>query len=278
MGKMSLWQTVAMVLLVFVAYGILLVACENRIIYHPYRYPEGDWDPARYGVSVEDVSFRAADGVQLHGWFIAAPDARATLLWFHGNAGNLTHRLDNIRQLKPLKLNIFIFDYRGFGKSEGTPDETGLYLDSQAAYDVLVNTRKIPPQSIVLFGRSIGGVFAADVASRNPVAGLILESVFTSARDMAKTIYPLIPIGWAIRSKLDALARVPHLQMPKLFLHGDRDEVVPYRLGRELFEAAAEPKRFYDIKGAGHNDTYTVGGKPYFDAIDRFIASLPSGN
>ncbi len=268
---MSLVQTVGIILLVLILYAVLLVSCENKIIYHPYKFPEGFWDPAVFGVQAEDLFFEAEDGVRLHGWFIPAKQPVATMLWFHGNAGNITHRLENIRQLEPLNLNIFIFDYRGFGKSEGHPEEAGLYLDSQAAYDALMRSKKIAPETLFLFGRSLGGVCALEVAARHPVAGVILESVFTSAQDMAKTIFPILPLGWAIESRFDARKRVAELEIPKLFLHGSRDEIVPYRLGRKLYEAAAEPKEFYEIQGAGHNDTFIVGGQPYFDRLHRFI-------
>ena len=195
----------------------------------------------------------------------------ATLLWFHGNAGNLSHRLDNIQRLAPLNLNIFIFDYRGYGRSEGEPDEQGIYMDSQAAYNKVLTMDGVSIESLFLFGRSLGGICAVETAVNNPARGLILESVFTSASDMSRKVFPLIPLGWALRSRLDAVGKVPHLQLPKLFLHGTQDEIVPYDLGRKLFDHAGEPKTFYDIEGAGHNDTYILGGRGYFNALNRFI-------
>lgn len=265
-------QTVGGILALLLFYAVFLVACEDKIIYHPYKFPEGIWNPSSFNVKVEDVFFQAKDGTKLHGWYIPSVNAKATLLWFHGNAGNLTHRLENIQQLQPLNLNIFIFDYRGYGKSEGKPSEAGLYQDSQAAYDFLIQEKNVVPrESLFLFGRSLGGICAVEVASGNQAAGLILESVFTSAKDMAGKVFPVLPIGWAIRSKFSAIEKVPDLKLPKLFLHGTRDEIVPYELGRKLYSAAAEPKEFYDIEGAGHNDTYAVGGREYFSALDRFI-------
>lgn len=268
-------QAAGGILALLLLYAVFLVACEDRIIYHPYKYPEGIWNPSEFNVTVEDVFFQARDGTRLHGWYIPSPNAQATLLWFHGNAGNLTHRLENIRQLQPLNLNIFIFDYRGYGKSEGKPSEAGLYQDSQAAYDILVREKNIvPSESLFLFGRSLGGICAVEVASGNEAAGLILESVFTSAQDMAGKVLPLLPIGWALRSKFSAIEKVPHLKLPKLFLHGTEDEIVPYKLGRKLYSAAAEPKEFYDIEGAGHNDAYGVGGPEYFSALHQFITNI----
>lgn len=275
MGKavkgMSILQTTGVILLFILAYGILLVSCENKIIYHPFKYPDGMWEPGQVGVQVEDIYFNAADGAKLHGWYIAAPEPKATVIWYHGNAGNITHRLENILRLKPLNWNIFIFDYRGYGRSEGSPTEEGLYLDSQAAYDTLIREKKPPLETLFIFGRSLGGVFALEVALNNSAAGLILETTFTSAKDMVKKIFPFLPLGWAISSELNAIQKVSSVRIPKLFLHGTEDEVVPFKLGRQLFEAAPEPKEFYAIKGANHNNTYIVGGESYFAALGNFI-------
>jgi fermentation-respiration switch protein FrsA (DUF1100 family) len=262
--------------LFLISIAVLLVSCERWIIYHPYKYPKGNWSSSPSLDSKEDVSFIADDGVRLHGWFFPSSKSNTILLWFHGNAGNITHRLDNIKMLKRLNLNIFIFDYRGYGKSEGDPNEKGIYLDSQAAYDWLIKVKKIMPRNIILFGRSLGGVCAIEVASKNLAAGIILESVFPSAKKMARKMFPILPLSWAIKSRFDAIGKVPNLKLPKLFLHGTEDEVVPYKLGRELFSAATEPKIFYAIKGAGHNDTFLLGGTDYFNTIAQFIKSTNS--
>ena len=271
---MTISHIVGLTLLFLLAAAVILVGCERWIVYHPYKYPEGNWSPSSSSFSKEDISFVASDGVALHGWYFSSNRSNPTLLWFHGNAGNITHRLDNIEMLKPLNLDVFIFDYRGYGKSEGEPNEEGIYLDSQAAYDWLVKVKKIMPEKIILFGRSLGGICAVEVASKNPAAGIILESVFPSAGKMARKMFPVLPLGWAIKSRFDAIGKVPNLKLPKLFLHGTQDEIVPYKLGRELFSAAAEPKIFYDIEGAGHNDTFLVGGIDYFNAIAQFIKNI----
>ena len=269
-GKKIL-ESALLVFLALVAYVVLLVSCENRLIYHPYQYPDGLWEASQVPFKFEDVWFEAEDGVKLHGWYVPTENARATWLFFHGNAGNLTHRIANVALLQSLNLNIFIFDYRGYGRSAGTPDEKGLLLDSEAAYQVLMDRYQTDPDTLFLFGRSLGGFFAADTATRHKVAGVILESTFTSAQDMAKKMMPLLPIGFVIRSKLDAINKVPQLKMPKLFFHGTKDEIVPYQLGQKLYKASAEPKEFYAIEGARHNDTVDVGGAPYFAKIDDFI-------
>jgi len=266
------WTQSAGLLVFFVlVYVGFLLLFENKIIFHPSRYPEGYWNPASTGVPAQDVYFMAEDGVKLHGWFIPAPNAVATWLWFHGNAGNLSHRLDNIQRLKPLNLNIFIFDYRGYGRSEGEPDEQGIYKDSKAAYKKVLEMDTVSVDSLFFFGRSLGGICAVETAMNYPARGLILESVFTNSADMSKQVLPFIPLGWAIRSKLNAIEKIPHLKLPKLFLHGTRDEIVPYALGRKLFEQAGDPKSFYPIEGAGHNDTYILGGAGYYEALGRFI-------
>ena len=264
-------QFVGLLVFLLLVYAAFLLSSENKIIFHPSRYPDGFWNPASQGVLAQDIYFTAEDGVKLHGWFIPAENAVATLLWFHGNAGNISHRLDNIQRLVRLNLNVFIFDYRGYGRSEGVPSEAGIYKDSQAAYDAVLRLDGVSVDTLFLFGRSLGGICAVQTAMNWPAKGLILESVFTNSSDMARKIFPLIPLGWAMKSKLDAVIKVPHLKLPKLFLHGTEDEIVPYEMGRKLFDAAAEPKTFYRINGAGHNDTYVLGGDEYFNALNQFI-------
>jgi fermentation-respiration switch protein FrsA (DUF1100 family) len=268
---MTVFQFIGVMAVLMLLYAVLLVGFEKKIIFHPVKFPEGYWNPVSLGLKAQDISFKSVDGVNLHGWFVRTPGARATLLWFHGNAGNLSHRLDNIQRLLPLNLNIFIFDYRGYGKSEGEPDEKGIYKDSQAAYNKVLELGGVSVNSLFLFGRSLGGICATETALNNPARGLILESTFTSASDMSRKIITLIPLGWAIRSKLDAINKVPELKLPKLFLHGDRDEVIPFDLGRKLYEEASDPKSFYIIQGAGHNDTYIMGGRGYYNALDGFV-------
>ncbi len=257
-------------------FTVFLSGCENSIIYHPEKYPMGLWDTSKMPLPIQDVWFEAEDGVKLHGWYVPSDEAVATLLFFHGNAGNITHRLENIFFLHHLKLNVFIFDYRGFGRSEGHPYEDGIQLDSQVAYDTVLTQPGVSLPSLFIFGRSLGGAFAAYTASRNPAAGLILESTFTNAVDMADKMLPIIP-GWFISSKLNTQGYVANLKMPKLFLHGTKDTLIPFTMGRELYKAAAEPKEFYSIVGAGHNNTFRVGGKQYFDKIKEFVTRTVAG-
>ena len=228
--------------------------------------------PSDRGLDFEDVFFQAADGVKLHGWFVPGR-TETTLVWFHGNAGNIGHRVDNIAELhKRLGLNVFIFDYRGYGKSEGRASEKGTYLDAEAALKYLMSRADLAGHKLVLFGRSMGCAVAAEAATRNDAYALILESGFTSVGAMARRHYPFLPgIGALVRTRYDTLAKLKQVGVPVMVLHGDRDDIVPLEMGRELFEAAKPPKRFYLIPGAGHNDTYVVGGTAYYDALASFL-------
>ena len=200
------------------------------------------------------------------------------MVWFHGNAGNIGHRVDNLADLNSrLGVSIFIFDYRGYGRSDGTPSEQGTYLDAQAALEYVRSRQDVGGQKPVLFGRSLGCAIAAEAATKNEAFALVLESPYTSIRDMAKRLYPMIPgVGLLLSTKYDCLAKVKDVHIPIMVLHGDRDEIVPFDMGRELFEAANPPKRFYTIEGAGHNDTYLVGGAEYYEALASFIED-PTG-
>lgn len=268
---------------------ILIMAFEDKLIYFPAKYPEGYWTVretcARDGEMlprIEDCHFAASDGVTLHGWYCAPlrceggvgvpVGADMVVLWFHGNAGNISYRYDMIREMMELPVQVFIIDYRGYGKSEGKPTERGLYLDARAAWDYLINERLVAPERIVIFGKSLGVVPAIDLASRVEPAGLIVQSGFTSAADMAATVLPFLPRVF-LKTKMDSLSKISRVRCPKLFIHSRADEVVPYKLGRRVYEAAPEPKEFYEVKGAPHNTTYIVGGKPYFEALRRFVAS-----
>ncbi len=268
---MAMIRAAVVSLVVIVGIVLLLRLSEGKFIYFPVKYPAGDWLPSRHGLAVEDIFFTTADSVRLHGWFVAHPNAVATMVWCHGNAGNITDRLDNLTRLAQLPIQVFLFDYRGYGRSQGRPHEDGLYLDAQAAYDVVAARPDVDSQRIFLFGRSLGGAVAADVALRRRVAGLILESAFTSARAMAWQAFRPFPVQWIMGSRFDTLDKVRRIHVPVLIIHGTRDDVVPFGMGQRLFEAANEPKEFYPIAGAGHNDTYLVGGADYLESLGRFL-------
>jgi hypothetical protein len=262
------------------ALALALAGCDvslaNFFVYFPDRGHEGI--PAQLGLPAEDIWFVAEDGVRLHGWFVPAPGAaEVTLLWFHGNAGNISHRLDHLRRLRDrLTVHICIVDYRGYGRSEGRPSEAGLYRDARAALAGVRRDPRVRPDRIVYFGQSLGTAVAVELAIHETPLGLVLESPFTSLRAMGRVVYPWLPVNLLVGNQFDSLSRIPQARAPLLILHGDRDEVVPFAQGRQLFEAAAGPKFFHAIRGAGHNDTYLVGGPPYLDAWHAFLKRLDS--
>lgn len=252
--------------------ALLLWGCpmEEKFIFYPSARIEQT--PADMGLAFEEVFFSTDDGVRLHGWFVPYPGAKTTLLWFHGNAGNISHRVDNMRLLHhKVKVHIFIFDYRGYGRSEGRVSEEGTYSDGEAALRYLRSRTGVDPDSIIFFGRSLGAAVAAEMAARHGCLGLILETPFASIGEMARVAFPLLPIGPLLRTRYDVVQTIKRVKAPLLVVHGDRDEVVPYAQGKKVFEAAPEPKEFYTIPGAHHNDTYVVGGDAYFAALKDFI-------
>jgi hypothetical protein len=263
---------------------------EKQLIFFPSRYPDGDWSTAgaaadrnNRAISIDDCYFHTSDGIRLHGWYCGPETGRTvpaenpagplTLLWFHGNAGNISHRRPMIETLLQLPVRIFIIDYRGYGRSDGRPSEAGIYLDARAAWDYLVQKRRISPARIVLFGKSLGSAPAIELATHVQPAGLIIQSAFTSIPDMARIHFPFIP-RFFIRTRMDSLSRVGSLSCPKLFIHSKADEIVPYSLSLRLFQAAAEPKLFYEVAGAGHNETWLIGGAAYLNAINRFLIAI----
>jgi fermentation-respiration switch protein FrsA (DUF1100 family) len=212
----------------------------------------------------------AEDGVRLHGWYVPHPQARCTLLIFHGNAGNISHRIDWIEMLHELQASVLIIDYRGYGKSEGRPYETGLYRDAMAAY-TWWREKSDGTGKLVLIGESLGGAVAVNLASRVAVDGLVLQSTFTSAWDMAKTLFPIGLLQPIARIHFDSAAVIGKISCPKLIIHGGSDEIVPFRLGLKLHELAAPPKEFYVVPGAHHNDLLWVAGPEYSIRMAAFF-------
>jgi fermentation-respiration switch protein FrsA (DUF1100 family) len=243
---------------------------EDRFIFYPYRAIEQT--PAHARLAFEDVLFSTEDGVNLNGWFVPYPQAQTTLLWFHGNAGNISHRVQNIKFVHDkVGINVFIFDYRGYGRSQGTVSEEGTYKDGAAALRYLLARKDVDPKRIIFFGRSLGAAVAAELALHYDCRALILETPFASIAKMARATFPLLPIASLLRTRYDTVEKVRRIKVPLLVIHGDEDDIVPYDHGKEVFAAAPEPKEFYTIRGARHNDTYIVGGDAYFKALKNFI-------
>jgi fermentation-respiration switch protein FrsA (DUF1100 family) len=247
---------------------------ERNKLYYPSR--EISVIPRTLGMPFEDVSLVTADRMRLHGWFIPAPlqgplaSEGLAILLCHGNAGNISNRVQKAALLHQLGLSVLLFDYRGFGKSEGTPSEPGTYLDADAAYAYLTQTRKIPAERIVIHGESIGNGVAIEAALRHPSRALIVESAFTSIAGMGKSVVPWLPLQWFVTWRYDNLAKLPKVGRPILVMHSRDDEVIPFAMGQALFAAACEPKRFLELKGS-HNDGFAESGAAYPEAILSFL-------
>ncbi len=246
---------------------------EKGTVFFPENFIEAT--PKDYRLeSYEDVFFPAQDATRLHGWFVDGPDERAVLLWFHGNAGNISHRLHNLRMLHDaLQIPIFIFDYREYGLSEGEISKAGTFSDAKGAMRYLTQERGFKESSILLFGRSLGTALAVDIASRTKCLGIILEAAFTSTDEMMRLYFPFFRPPTMSAVKYDSLSLIESIQSPLLFIHGQFDHTIPIAMARTLHERAKAPKDFYEIAGADHNDTYLVGGQEYFAIWQKFFAN-----
>ena len=271
----------------FVIYSVLIILfimifpkfIEKGLIFHPDKSNDTA-TPDIHGIEYDDVIFQTEDGLNLNGWFVpgkkTSPDTDLhTLLWFHGNAGNINRRLDNIKMIyERVPVNVFIIDYRQYGRSEGKVSEQGTYLDARAALAYLHSRKEINREKIIFFGRSLGSAVAVELALNEKCRALILETPFTSILEMGKKLYPFLPVSLLLKTKYDSLAKIRNIKVPILVMHGDKDALVPFEHGKKLYDMANEPKEFYTIPGAGHNDTHIVGGDEYFDVIKEFVNKL----
>lgn len=242
----------------------------GRMLYYPMRYPAGQWE-VQQSLGSKDVPLQARDKTKLHAWWIAAPESKFATLHLHGNGGNITHRGLSARSIVKAGSSVLLLDYRGYGKSEGKPSEKGLYQDAEAAYDWIL-AQGYPPERIILHGESLGTAVATYLAARRKCAGLILEAPFTSAKAVAGRIFPVI--GPMLIWGYNSLDRMKNIRVPLLIIHGDQDEVIAYKFGQELYAAANEPKTFWTIAGATHNDLHIAGRDEFPTRLAAFYATL----
>jgi len=253
------------------AFIVILRLMENSLIFFPAKYPIGDWQPV--GLEFEDAWFPAADGTKLHGWYVPVVNPRAVVLFAHGNTGNLSHRIDALFHFqRELGATIMIFDYRGYGRSEGSPNEQGVLADARAARAWLAKRTDVPDGDIVLLGESLGGGVMVDLAANDGARGLILENTFSSMPDVAAYHYRWLPVRLLMRTRLDSLSKIAQYHGPLLMCHGDADTIIPIKLARKLFERANEPKQFVVVAGGDHNDP---PAREYLMALDKYLGKLP---
>lgn len=271
-----LWRVLGTALAVYTVIVVLAWLFQHRLIYLP-SVTGREWTttPQVLGLEHEDVRLTTEDDVELSAWWIPAHPERGTLLFLHGNAGNISHRLESIEIFHRLGLSVLIVDYRGYGQSAGEPSEQGTYLDARAAWRHLVEQRRVAPERIVVFGRSLGAAVAAHLARTvaPAPAALILESAFTNAPEMAQRAYPFLPARLLTRFDYATRDYVRAVNSPVLVLHGRDDEIVPFDQGEAVYRAAPKPKRFVTLRG-GHNTGFLESGEVYTEGLERFLTKM----
>jgi len=270
MGSLLIYFA-ALLFIAYLGWGVILYILQPKLLYVPVR--EVSYTPAEVNLEFENVVFKTADGLQLSGWYVPAENSQFTILFCHGNGGNMMHYLDSIDIFHNLGLNCFIFDYRGYGNSTGKPSEEGTYLDAESAHKWLTEEKKIPPDDIIVFGWSLGGSIAAQLASKSKVGALVVESTFTSYVDIGKRFYPYMPVRWFARFRYSTLDYIKAVHCPLMLIYSRDDEIVPFEFGLQLYEAANEPKEFVETFGS-HNDSFLVSGEIYKNAWAKWLKFL----
>lgn len=270
--RKMIWSSIIILFLVCVGLSVFIVGCQGSMVYHPSR--DLNATPADGGLKFDDVYLTTTDGVKINGWFVPAENPRGTVLVFHGNAMNMACRVGTLQFFNSLGLNVFMIDYRGYGRSEGSPSENGTYADAEAAWDYLVKDRGISQESIVIFGRSLGGAIAIYLAEKHPqAAGLIVESGFTSVMDMAERVLPLPGVRHLIYIRYDSIGRIGNVKMPVMIIHSPDDDIIPYSMGEALYAKAPQPKEFLKIHGP-HNGGWDESMSIYRPAVEKFVNGL----
>ena len=269
-GTLLLNILIAVVLGYAAVVGLVFVA-QERLVYFPQVGREIAMTPQAYGLAYDSLQIPTEDREQLHAWWVPAAESRGTVLLFHGNAGNISMRLDYLLMFNRLKYSTLIIDYRGYGQSTGTPSEAGTYRDAGAAWRWLHETRGIKADDIVVFGESLGGAVASWLAARHPPRALILASTFTSVTDLGAEVYPFLPVRLISRIGYDNRANLKAIRAPVLIAHSRDDDIIPFAHGRSLFEAASEPKQFLELAG-GHNNGFIFMRDEWVQALAAFLA------
>lgn len=262
------WARIA--LAVYAGLALLLFLFQPHLVFYPQTDRTVAVTPAQSGLSFEEVRLKTADGVELHGWHVPAAKPRGTVLLMHGNAGNISHRLDYVAMFHRLGYSTFLFDYRGYGNSGGQPSEPGTYLDAEAAWAFITQQKHEAACRIVVFGESLGGAVAARLSSRHPPAALVIVSSFTSVPDLGQQLYPFLPVRLLSRIHYDTKALLPHIAAPVFIAHSPQDDIIPFAHGRALFEAARPPRQFLELAG-GHNDGFIFMRDDWVKAIGAFM-------
>ena len=253
---------------VWVLLSLLLYFFQPSFVYIPFS--DISATPKDKGLAYEDVYLTTTDNLKIHGWYVPHDDPRATLLFLHGNGGNVSHRLEKLQIMNQLGVSVFIIDYRGYGMSEGKPSEQGTYRDADAAWQYLTKEKNIPANKIIIYGESLGSAIASWLATQVTAGALIIESAFTSIEAMGKHYYPYLPVKLLARIKYPVIEYIQKVQCPVLVIHSPEDDIVPYKYGVELFEAANEPKSFLEITG-DHNGGFYESGELYNDGLYQFL-------
>jgi hypothetical protein len=265
-----MWHVLGVLVAAYAGLGLTLFALQSSMVYYPEIGREMVATPRQAGLDYEDLKLVTADGVSLHGWFVPGAQSRGTVLFLHGNAGNISHRLDSLLMFHRLGYSTLIIDYRGYGNSGGKPSEQGTYQDAEAAWRHLTEARKIPPETIVLFGESLGGAVAAWLAARHRPGALVIASGFTSVPDLAAKFYPFLPVRWLSRFDYDTRAYLRTVEAPVFVAHSPEDEIIPYRHGRALYDAAKVPRQFLELSG-GHNEGFIFVRESWVQALGEFL-------
>ena len=260
------------IFLTIFSFNAYLYVQQPKMVFHPLK--EVDITPKDWGLSFEKVILKTSSNEKISGWYLPHPEAKKTILFFHGNGGNISHRGDSIYIFHKLKLNVLIIDYLGYGESEGSPSELGLYQSADAAWQHLISTKNIKADNIIIFGRSLGGAVAVDLASRVKAGGLILESTFSSVRDFVEIAFPILSPFIYLRYSFDSLIKIKNISVPALVIHSPEDGVIPFELGVKLFKGLKTEKDFLQIRGS-HNDGFMQSVSSYMQSIRSFSQSLP---